>query len=294
MWQKQLIDWYGYDNIIKFFAANTNNEFNPSNAFENGKVAMMFDGEWRTAFIKRDSIQRSTTALRRSRPLPTIPTMYGSARVGGTIVGIPKGAKHPDQAWLLVKFLASDTTYLVQMANSVGNVPTTHGSEASPDLTLPPQFDTFLHVWANPKSAFAPPTHAVGRRLRQPCWTTSKTSGSPARSVTRRLAVAAGDAGSADRRTSSPRGRRRSNRRPAGAGAYQPRTPAERRRARRRAPLRKYGTVLLLLSPWIIGFVVFTAGPMLLSFYYSFTHYDLISSRRAGSGSTTIGSCSAS
>src|SRR5207248_3056331 len=55
------------------------------------------------------------------------------------------------------------------------------------------------------------------------------------------------------------------------------RTPAERRRARRRASLRKYLTVILLLSPWIVGFVVFTAGPMVLSFYYSFTHYDLIS-----------------
>ena len=28
----------------------------------------------------------------------------------------------------------------------------------------------------------------------------------------------------------------------------------------------------------VLGFVVFTAGPMLLSLYYSFTHYDLISS----------------
>jgi multiple sugar transport system permease protein len=36
--------------------------------------------------------------------------------------------------------------------------------------------------------------------------------------------------------------------------------------------------VLVLLSPWIFGFVVFTAGPMVLSFYYSFTHYDLLSS----------------
>ena len=53
-WQRQLIDFYGYDNITKFFAANTNNEFNKSNAFENGKVAMVFDGEWRTAFITRD------------------------------------------------------------------------------------------------------------------------------------------------------------------------------------------------------------------------------------------------
>jgi multiple sugar transport system substrate-binding protein len=48
------------------------------------------------------------------------------------------------------------------MANSVGNVPTTPASQASPDLTLPPQFDTFLHVWANPKSAFAPPTTPSG------------------------------------------------------------------------------------------------------------------------------------
>ena len=54
------------------------------------------------------------------------------------------------------------------------------------------------------------------------------------------------------------------------------RTPAERRRARRRVALSKYGAVLLLLSPWIVGFCLFTAGPMVLSLYYSFTHYDLL------------------
>lgn len=30
----------------------------------------------------------------------------------------------------------------------------------------------------------------------------------------------------------------------------------------------------LFISPWLIGFVVFVAGPMLLSFYLSFTQYD--------------------
>jgi len=34
--------------------------------------------------------------------------------------------------------------------------------------------------------------------------------------------------------------------------------------------------VFLLLLPWTIGFVLFTGGPMLLSLYYSFTHYDLL------------------
>ena len=59
---------------------------------------------------------------------------------------------------------------------------------------------------------------------------------------------------------------------------YPRRTPAERRRAKRRSAVRKYGFVVLMLSPWIVGFCFFTAGPMALSFYYSFTHFDLLSS----------------
>jgi len=35
--------------------------------------------------------------------------------------------------------------------------------------------------------------------------------------------------------------------------------------------------VALLLSPWIVGFLIFTTIPMALSLYWSFTHYDLIS-----------------
>jgi multiple sugar transport system permease protein len=58
------------------------------------------------------------------------------------------------------------------------------------------------------------------------------------------------------------------------------RTPAERRRARRRLTAGRYGYVVLFLSPWIIGFVLFTAWPMLLSLYYSFTSYDLLTKPR--------------
>jgi multiple sugar transport system permease protein len=32
------------------------------------------------------------------------------------------------------------------------------------------------------------------------------------------------------------------------------------------------------ISPWLIGFLAFTALPMLFSFYYSFTEYDILSS----------------
>lgn len=50
------------------------------------------------------------------------------------------------------------------------------------------------------------------------------------------------------------------------------------RRASRRRPTRKQNLwALAFLGPWIVGFLVFTAGPMLASLYLSFTDYDLLS-----------------
>jgi multiple sugar transport system permease protein len=51
-----------------------------------------------------------------------------------------------------------------------------------------------------------------------------------------------------------------------------------RARARRRAHWRRRGTVAALLAPWAIGFAAFFAYPLLANLYYSFTHYDLLSS----------------
>ena len=45
-------------------------------------------------------------------------------------------------------------------------------------------------------------------------------------------------------------------------------TPAERREAL---------TFYILISPWLIGFLIFIAYPMLRSLYLSFTSYDLMS-----------------
>ncbi len=50
----------------------------------------------------------------------------------------------------------------------------------------------------------------------------------------------------------------------------------DRTRSRRRAARRNTGSALLFLSPWIIGFGVFTAWPLIYSAYLSFTDYDVI------------------
>jgi multiple sugar transport system permease protein len=40
--------------------------------------------------------------------------------------------------------------------------------------------------------------------------------------------------------------------------------------------MRRYGVVLLFMSPWIVGFLAFYLYPMLASLYFSFTHYDIL------------------
>jgi multiple sugar transport system permease protein len=54
----------------------------------------------------------------------------------------------------------------------------------------------------------------------------------------------------------------------------------QRTRARRRADWRRRRLVLLLMSPWIVGFSVFFGYPLVMSAYLSFNHYDLLSPPR--------------
>jgi multiple sugar transport system permease protein len=70
---------------------------------------------------------------------------------------------------------------------------------------------------------------------------------------------------------------------PAAAGAARAAPAASaiaRRRAKRRAAWRRRGTVLLFLSPWLVGFTVFFGYPLVMSAYLSFFHYDLLNPPR--------------
>ena len=51
----------------------------------------------------------------------------------------------------------------------------------------------------------------------------------------------------------------------------------DRRRARRRATWKRRRLILLFMSPWLVGFSVFFAYPLVMSAYLSFNHYDLLS-----------------
>ena len=155
-WQKNLIDWYGYDNLVRF-NAGAGDEFSESNAFETGKVAMHMDGEWRVAFIKREHPELDYATA----PFPVADDqadLYGAGYVTGSIIGIPKTSKHKDQAWQLVKYLGTNANALAKLSNGIQNVPTTTDSLKSPALQPLPQFRTFLTVFGDANTTTTPIT----------------------------------------------------------------------------------------------------------------------------------------
>jgi multiple sugar transport system substrate-binding protein len=153
-WQKALVDWYGYNNLVKF-QTGLGDEFSASNAFEVGKVAMNLDGEWRVAFIQAEhpTLKYGTAPL----PVDDIkPQLYGSGYINGTIIGIPKNGHNRDQAWALVKYLTTDSHALAMLSNGLRNVPSTKASLTSKEIIPDAHFQTFLKIFANPLSDTSP------------------------------------------------------------------------------------------------------------------------------------------
>jgi multiple sugar transport system substrate-binding protein len=155
-WQKELIDWYGYDNLVRW-QASAGDEFSAQNAFERGKLAMNLDGEWRVAFVQSEHPELNFATA----PLPVDdaqPDLYGSGYTSGSIIGIPKTSGHKDEAWQLLKYLATDTGALVNMTNGIRNVPTTTDALESPDVKPDEAFNIFLDIFGNPNTRTTPIT----------------------------------------------------------------------------------------------------------------------------------------
>jgi multiple sugar transport system substrate-binding protein len=158
-WQKSLLDYYGYKNVVKF-QAGAGDEYSASNAFETGKLAMNVDGEWRVAFIAAEhpELQYGTAAL----PVDDAhPELYGSSALNGSIAGIPKNAGHKDEAWALLKYLTTNDHALARLSNGLRNVPTTRSSLNSSEIKPDSHFSPFLKIYEHPRSTTVPIT-AVG------------------------------------------------------------------------------------------------------------------------------------
>jgi len=155
-WLKSYVNWVGYNKLVKF-QAGLGDEFSASNAFEVGKLAMNYDGEWRVAFIQAEHPNLNYGTA----PMPVAnPKLYGSGYINGTIIGIPKNGKHEAEAWDLVKYLTTNTHALAELSNGLRNVPSTSASLTSKELTPDAHFATFLKIFGNKYSSTSPITAA--------------------------------------------------------------------------------------------------------------------------------------
>ncbi|HKN55419.1 MAG TPA: extracellular solute-binding protein [Amycolatopsis sp.] len=148
--QKQLIDFYGGPEKVQQFKSGLGDEYSADHGFHKGKLAMIYDGEYRTAFLK----DQAPNVNYGTAPAPVLDSMadhYGGGFTTGTIIAIPKGAKNPGAAWELIKQVTLDTDTLVEMANGLKNVPSTKASLTDPKLDLQPQFKTFLDIYDSGK-----------------------------------------------------------------------------------------------------------------------------------------------
>lgn len=156
-WQKDLVDWYGYDKLEKF-RAGLGDEWSADNAFHKGKVAMNIDGEWRMAFL-RDQAEDVQFGV---APLPVAdPARYGGGYVTGNVIGVSRTAKNNEAAWALVRYLTTETAAIVKLSNGIRNVPSTTDALTSKDLVVDPEFQVFLDIFAHPATVTTPPS-AIG------------------------------------------------------------------------------------------------------------------------------------
>ncbi len=155
-WQKDLVDWYGYEHLVQF-QAQVGVEFSPENAFQTGRLAMMIDGGWRVAMLASQAPEVDYGTA----PVPVDgaqPDLYGSGYVNGSIIGIPVESGHKLESWKLVKYLATDVGALARLSNGLRNVPSTAASLASPELTPDAHFAVFLDIAGHPRSSTTPST----------------------------------------------------------------------------------------------------------------------------------------
>ncbi|GAB1515609.1 ABC transporter substrate-binding protein [Actinophytocola sp. KF-1] len=154
-WHKDLVDWYGYDNLQKF-TAGLGDEWSADNAFHKGKLAMSVDGEYRVAFLR----DQAPDVDFGTAPLPVADDQadrYGAGFVTGNVAGISANSKNPEAAWALIEYLTTETDAIVGLSNAIKNVPTTSDALASPDLRADEKFQVFLDIFAHPETSTTPP-----------------------------------------------------------------------------------------------------------------------------------------
>jgi multiple sugar transport system substrate-binding protein len=120
-WYKRLVERMGGYQQVNGFAAGFGQAQGTNNPFFTGQVAMMINGEWNPYWCSRYAPKLDYGVA----PLPPMDPTTDAPPVtwlGGNMICIPKGAKHPREAWDLLVWMQTDEAQLL-FAEAMNNVP---------------------------------------------------------------------------------------------------------------------------------------------------------------------------
>lgn len=120
-WYKRLVDRMGGYQQVNGFAAGFGQAQGTNNPFFVGQVAMMINGEWNPYWCSRYAphLRYGVAPLPPLLPGDTGPP---ATWLGGNMICIPKGARHPREAWNVLVWMQTDEAQLM-FADSMNNVP---------------------------------------------------------------------------------------------------------------------------------------------------------------------------
>ncbi len=107
---------YGLDQI-RAFSSGFGNFASPQNPFMSGKLAMEFQGVWMNNFFKQFSpgLDYGVAAWPTARP-----GLENFTVADCDMLAIPRGAKHPQEAWEFIKFISSINPHAQSKEELVG------------------------------------------------------------------------------------------------------------------------------------------------------------------------------
>jgi len=150
-WQKDMLDWFGQDQVNNFVATNSTHTDDAQNPFATGLSAMEFDGEWHIGELTANAPNLDYGVAPMSVP-DSQASKYGAGCVYGTVVVIPAGSKQQEAAFLAAQQLTTDPTFLTAFASAMSNVPTTYESLKNWEFASDAKWKTFIDMTSNPNS----------------------------------------------------------------------------------------------------------------------------------------------
>jgi multiple sugar transport system substrate-binding protein len=132
---------YGAKNVQKF-TSGFGEYASPQNPFFQGKVAMVTDGEWMSAFAKQYAPKLNWGVA----PLPHADgrdDLAGSTQATNSTLFIPRNSRHKDAAWTFLKFML-DKKAMLDFTHTLANLPARQSLLDSGAFADLPQFDGWL------------------------------------------------------------------------------------------------------------------------------------------------------